>query len=109
MRKEVKTHSTITLYTLIRKSYNNITVNTYIKVEVEDINNWEYEIQERESKLKNKHIDIDELKEYLTLLELNEEVKEINKLTTITLEEVANIVYNNSEVRAKAQNKVIFN
>ena len=107
MRKEVKTHSTITLYTLIRKTYNNITVNTYIKVEVEDINNWEYEIQERESKLKNKHID--ELKEYLSLLDLDEEVKEINKLTTITLEEVANIVYNNSEVRAKAQNKVIFN
>lgn len=109
MRKEVKTHSTITLNILIRKTYNNITVNTYIKVEVEDINNWEYEIQERESLLKNKHIDIDELKEYLTLLELNEEVKEINKLTTITLEEVANIVYNNQEVKEKTQYKVIFN
>lgn len=108
MRKEVKTHSTITLNILIRKTYNNITVNTYIKVEVESINNWEYEIQERESKLENKHIDIDELKEYLSLLDLNEEVKEINKLTTITLEEVANIVYNNQEVRAKAQNKTIF-
>lgn len=108
MRKEVKTHSTIILNILIRKTYNNITVNTYIKVEVESINNWKYEIQERESKLKNKHIDIDELKEYLSLLDLNEEVKEINKLTTITLDEVANIVYNNQEVRSKAQNKAIF-
>lgn len=108
MKKEVKTHSTITLNILIRKTYNNITVNTYIKVEVESINKWEYEIAERESKLKDRHIDIDELKEYLTLLNLKEEVEEINKLTTITLDEVANIVYNNQEVRAKTQNKVIF-
>ena len=108
MRKEVKTHSTITLNILIRRTYNNITVNTYIKVEGESINKWEYEIQERESKLKNKHIDIEDLRENLELLNLKEEVKVIDNLTTITLEEVANIVYNNQEVKEKAQNKVIF-
>lgn len=32
----------------------------------------------------------------------------MRKENTITLEEVANIVYNNQEVRAKAQNKTIF-